>query len=102
MIEGPQAIDDREIVACAVADTYSYAYLSCEYLNFAFVAPFARRRTMRCCIGVCLAWLDFADDRIEAFAHLFVPIFFFGRRVAANDECSIRTASIPHISSAAI
>src|SRR5262245_33939238 len=102
MIERPQAIDDRDIVAGAGAETDTVANLAGEDFDFALVSPFARRRKVLRGIGGCLAWLDFADNCIEALAYLFVPIFFFGRRLAADDERSIRTAAISHVSGAAI
>src|SRR5262245_63751150 len=102
MIERPQAIDDRYVVAGAGAKTNTVANLAGEDFDFALVSPFARRRKVLRGISGCLAWLDFADDRIETFAHLFVPIFFFGRGLAADNECSIRAASVAHISGAAI
>src|SRR5262245_58360726 len=102
MIERPQAIDDRDVVAGAGAETDTVADLAGEDFDFAFVSPFARRRKMLRGIGSCLARFDLADDRIEALADLFVPVFFFGRRFATDDECSIRAASVAHISGAAI
>src|SRR5262249_56746012 len=75
--------------------------LAGEDFHFALVPPFARRRKVLRRISGCLAWLDFADERIEALTYLFVPIFFFGRRFAAVDVHSVRTASVSPISCAA-
>src|SRR5262249_60808152 len=94
MIEGPQAIDDRDIVAGAGAETDTVADLAGEYLNFAFVAPFARRRKMLCCIGGFFSPVCFSGLRIQAFSRLFFPIFFFFPPGASTATCSLSSTSI--------
>src|SRR4030095_15237979 len=102
MIERPQAIDDRHVVSGARAETDTVADLAGEDLDFTLVSPFCRRRKVLRSIGRCLAWFDFADDGIEALAHLLIPVLFFGCRFAADDEGSIGAASVPHITCAPI
>src|SRR5262249_57924279 len=100
MIEGPQAIDDRDIVAGAGAETDTVADLAGEYLNFAFVAPFARRRKMLCCIGGCFSLPVFVYDRLQAVPPPFFPNFFFFPPGAGTAESLLRTTSLPPINSA--
>src|SRR5262245_279362 len=59
MIERPQAIDDRYIVAGARAETDTVANLASEDFDFALISPFAGRRKVLRRIGGCPAWLYF-------------------------------------------
>src|SRR5574341_1086130 len=102
VIEGPQAIDDRNVIARARSQADAVADLAGEDLDFALVAPLGRRRKMLRRVRRRFAGLDLTDHGIEAIAHLFVPILFFGCRPSADDERPIGAAAVTHISRAAV
>ena len=94
MIERPQTVDDRLVVARARAETDAVADLAGEDLDFALVSPFGRGWKMFRRVGRRLAWFDFADDRIEALAHLFIPVFSLA--VGSRPTMNVRYVQLPY------
>src|SRR5918996_5342596 len=102
MVERPQPVDDRNVIARARAKADTVADLARENLNLASVSPFARRWKMLRGVGRRLSRFDFFNDGIDPFANPFVPIFFFDGRLPAHDKSTVSAAAVSHVRRAAI
>src|SRR5688572_14994435 len=71
-------------------------------LDLALVSPLGGRLEML--RGICRrpARFELSDNRIDALAHHFVPVFLSNGWLPADDESSISATAIAHVSRAAV
>src|SRR5918999_4618 len=73
-----------------------------QHFDLALIPPLGGGREMLRGISRRPARFDLCDNRIDAFAHGLVPVFFAYGRLPADDKSSISATAVAHVSCAAV